>query len=556
MTSSLRTTNLGKLRQQAFDVLIVGGGINGAVAAAALTGRGVSVALIDRADFASGVSSNSSNLAWGGIKYLESHEYLLVNKLCRSRNRLMDAYPSTVKEIRFFTTIQRGFRFWPFLVFLGSVLYWFMGRCRTRPPRYLSARTIEREEPVVDTSDAAGGLEYSDCYLYDNDARFVFNFVRTSLNYGCIAANYVESLEAHRDQGTWITRARDVIGGDTFDIRSTIVVNACGPWVDMHNRKSGETTRYRHLFSKGIHLIVDRITDNRRVLTFFASDGRLFFLIPMGPKTCIGTTDTQVASPDVAVTEEDRDFVLDNVNALLDLDPPLTRADIIAERVGVRPLALRGDGGEAGEADWVQLSRKHVIEVDEENCHLSIFGGKLTDCLNVGDEVAQWVERLGVELPIPDHRWYGEPDLRLREEFMLQARLMGLDALTDPSSSEPLSERFWRRYGASAFSLLERIREDSSCADLLIEKAEYTRCEIELAAHREMIVRLEDFMRRRSKIEQVLRREDIERSPGLREACRILFGEEAEQRLREYLGGTAEEAGWQGAPCAVEGFAQ
>ena len=174
-------------------MLIVGGGINGAVAAASLAGRGVRVALIDRGDFASGVSSNSSNLAWGGIKYLESHEYLLVNKLCKSRNKLMRAYPSTVKEIRFFTTIQKGFRFWPFLSFWVAVVYWVMGRFVTRAPRYITAGAIEAAEPVVNTSNAAGGLEYSDCYLYDNDARFVFNFIRKSLNYGCIAANYVES---------------------------------------------------------------------------------------------------------------------------------------------------------------------------------------------------------------------------------------------------------------------------------------------------------------------------------------------------------------------------
>ena len=120
MAVSLRGSNLEKLTEQVYDVLIVGGGINGAVAAAALAGRGVKVALIEKEDFASGASSNSSNLAWGGIKYLESHEYLLVNKLCRSRNELMRAYPSTVKEIRFFTTIQRGFRFWSFFVFLGA----------------------------------------------------------------------------------------------------------------------------------------------------------------------------------------------------------------------------------------------------------------------------------------------------------------------------------------------------------------------------------------------------------------------------------------------------
>jgi alpha-glycerophosphate oxidase/glycerol-3-phosphate dehydrogenase len=534
MATSLRNSNVEKLGEDVFDVLIVGGGINGAVAAASLAARGVRVALIDRGDYASGVSSHSSNLAWGGIKYLESHEYLLVNKLCKSRNRLMRAYPSTVKEIRFFTTIQKGFRYWPFFVFLGSMLYWLMGRCVTRAPRYISARAIEAAEPVVNTANAAGGLEYSDCYLYDNDARFVFNFIRKSLNYGCIAANYVASLGANREGDTWVTRARDEISGKNFDIRSRIVINACGPYVDAQNGMSGERTQYHHLFSKGVHLIVDRVTDNQRVLTFFASDGRLFFLIPMGPKTCIGTTDTQVEDPEVGVTDEDRDFVLENVNALLDLERPLSRADIIAERVAVRPLAIQGEGGEA---DWVQLSRKHVIEVNEATCHMSIFGGKLTDCLNVGDEVADWVAKLGIAVPQPDNTWFGEPGKELRDEFMLQARLMDLDELTDPSSSEPLSERFWRRYGESAFGLLERIREDESCVALLIENAEYTRCEIELAARREMIVTLEDFMRRRSKIEQVVRREDLANAPGLREACSILFADEAEMRLQEYLEG-------------------
>ena len=104
--SHLRKNNIEKLPHGIFDVLIIGGGINGAVSAAALAAKGVKVALIDKGDFAGFTSSNSSNLAWGGIKYLESHEYGLVNKLCKSRNHLMRSYPSTVKEIRFFTSIQ------------------------------------------------------------------------------------------------------------------------------------------------------------------------------------------------------------------------------------------------------------------------------------------------------------------------------------------------------------------------------------------------------------------------------------------------------------------
>ena len=102
-------------------MLILGGGINGAVSAASLAAKGVKVALIDKGDFAGFTSSNSSNLAWGGIKYLESYEYLLVNKLCKSRNHLMRSYPSTVKEVRFLTSIQKGFRFPPFFIYMGTV---------------------------------------------------------------------------------------------------------------------------------------------------------------------------------------------------------------------------------------------------------------------------------------------------------------------------------------------------------------------------------------------------------------------------------------------------
>lgn len=528
----LRQTNIEKLSEETFDVLIVGGGINGAVSASALAGKGVKVALIEREDFASHTSSNSSNLAWGGIKYLETLEFLLVNKLCKSRNHLMRSYPSTVQEIRFFTTIQKGFRLPVSFVFLGTLFYWMIGRFFTQPPRFLTKSNIESLEPVINTRNAKGGFEYSDCYLYDNDARFVFNFIRTSLNYGCVAANYVESCAAKFENGLWQVSAKDLISGKTIPIKAKVLVNACGPYVDQHNVLTQQQTEHHHVFSKGIHLIIDQVTANKRVLTFFASDGRLFFIIPMGRKTCIGTTDTQVEQPEAQVSEQDRQFVLDNINSLLNLPRPITTKDIIAERCGVRPLAVQGKGGKA---DWVKLSRKHAIDADYQHMHLSIFGGKLTDCLNVGEEVVKCVQDMGIDIPYPKHRWYGEPSDDLKKEYQHQARLMDLDSLTDPISSEPLSVRFWRRYGAEAFGLLERIRANPANADLLIENAEYTRCEIEQAARREVIVKLEDFLRRRSKISQVVRTEELKQSPGLKEACKILFGDQAEEKYAEYF---------------------
>lgn len=528
----LRQSNIEKLSRGTFDVLIVGGGINGAVSAAALAGRGVRTALIDARDFAGLTSMQSSNLAWGGIKYLESHDYALVRELCKSRNRLMRHYPSIVQEIRFLTTISRGFRFHPVILWLGTWLYWLIGDCYTRVPRLLSRKDIEREEGIIDTRDCGGGIEYSDAYLHDNDARFTFNFVRSAMTSGCIAANYVESLGGRTIDGVWTLRARDVIDNAQFAIRAKVLINAAGPLVDAHNRLTGQTTEHHHVFSKGIHLLVDRITPRRRVLALFADDGRLFFAIPMGLKTCVGTTDTRVDDPIVHISDDDVEFVLDNINKRLKLDQPLSRRDVVAHRCGVRPLAVKTET--AGSRDFLQLSRKHALEVNLRDAHVSIFGGKLTDCINVGNEVCGTVAKMGIRLPHPGYKWYGEPPNAMKQEFLHRARLMDLDAYTPPTSTEPLSTRLWRRYGLGALGMLESIRADPRQAELLIGGTEYIRCELHQAAHREMITKLEDFLRRRSKIALVVRKQDILRSPGLLEACSILFGEQATAKLDEY----------------------
>ena len=272
------------------------------------------------------------------------------------------------------------------------------------------------------------------------------------------------------------------------------------------------------------------------IRTHDPDDGRPFFVVPMGTRTCIGTTDTRVDDPVSHVTDEDRRFVLDNINKRLRLDKPLTVEDVIAERCGVRPLAVpKENGGGKKAGDWTQMSRKHVVDVDSTSRHVSIFGGKLTDCLNVGEEIAAAVASLGVALQYPEARWYGEPPDETRTEFFHQARLMDLDGMTSPRSSEKLTSRLWRRYGAEALGLLEDIRADPSMADVLIDNAEYLRCEIAQAARHEMIVKLDDFLRRRSKIALVVHKDVIRRSSGLLEACKILFGDEADARIEEYF---------------------
>lgn len=540
----LRTASLDRLHGGSFDVLVVGGGINGAVSAAVLAGRGANVALIDRGDFGAFTSQASSNLVWGGFKYLESYELLLVRKLCVSRNRLIDAYPDNIRPIPFMAALDHGSPFPPWLAALGSAAYWAIGSFKTHRPRPVDAATIEAEEPVVDTTNVRGGIEYYDAYLKDNDSRFVFSFIRSAMDVGATAANYVELVSAERTETGWTATLRDVDGGgEPFTCDARMIVNATGPFIDGLNEDLGLETAHRIVYSKGVHLIVPQLTPNERVLAFFDDTQRLFYVIPMGRRSVIGTTDTRVDDPHTTVTDEDRRFLLEQINARLDLTAPLTTDDIIADRSGVRPLVVTHGGGDQTDVDWTKLSRKHEIEVDTNRRVVSIFGGKLTDCLNVGEEVADAVEQLGLPLEPDTHTWYGEPAPATRAAFFRQARLMKLDDLRDKPDVEPLSDRLWRRYGRRAFEMLDEIRSDRSMGEDIMENADYLRVELHVAAGTEMITKLEDFLRRRSKITQVIHEDTVRNSAGVREVAEILFGDRAEDRLVEYFGEVPIAAG-------------
>lgn len=536
-STALRDKNLDRLPAEPWDAVVVGAGINGAVTASVLAASGAKVALVDRGDFASLTSQESSNLVWGGIKYLENFEFGLVWKLCRSRNRLLRSYPQNVREIRFYAALEdraRGFLRTRPMLYAGTWLYWLMGGCATRRPRWLTQKSIAAEEPCVDASMVKGGIEYSDAYLLDNDARFVFSFVRSALDHGAAVANYVEVDDCRRDdEGLWITQATDRVSGRSLTMRSRVLVNAAGPYVDAINAEIGVKTSVRHVFSKGIHLVVERLTPHEHVLTFFDDTDRMFFVIPMGNRSVVGTTDTRVDQPDATITDEDRDLVLHNINRRLAREP-LGPADIIGERCGVRPLVVDQGGGDENE-EWLNLSRKHVIEVDHDKRCISIYGGKMTDCLNVGEEVADAVAGLGVSLHDPGDTWYGEPPKRLRAQFAAEAQRLGLDELATQSGYERLSHRLWRRYGTAAFSMLPEIGRHPKLAEPVSAGTEYRVCELQHSARNEMVVTLEDFLRRRSKIGLVIRREVLEAAQGMREGCRLLFGDDAQARFEEYF---------------------
>ncbi len=318
-----------------------------------------------------------------------------MRKLCLVRNQLIRAFPSTVQEIRFFVAHEKSFRHGLWKLLAGGWLYWFMGNCFTKRPRLLTRAQMNREEPIVDTSLLDGGFEYSDAYLHDNDARFVWLFIRAALDHGCAGANYVESLASAREQDGWRVQARDSSrGGRSRSAqRPSSMPAALMPTSRTRGRTSilPTSTSYPRVsiyWSK-------RLTPHKRVLTFFADDGRLFFVIPMGPCTCIGTTDTK-GTPRLQVTPEDRRFVLDNINKRLKL---ARRSGEGHHRRALRRAAAGGGRALRRRKGLDAALAQARVETDPNAKHLTIFGGKLTDCLNVGEEVCAIVSKLGIPIP-------------------------------------------------------------------------------------------------------------------------------------------------------------
>ena len=512
-TEKRREKKISEFNNVHFDTLVIGGGINGAVASLALSSHNVNVGLLEKNDFASGVSQESSNLVWGGFKYLESYEVKLVAELCHSRNRLARAYPSRLAEKRFLASLDASSPFSPWFASLGANVYWSIGQFATKRPRYRSPRTINRLEPSVNVDSLVGGIEYSDHLLLDNDSRFVIQMIVDAIERGAAASNYMTVTEAERVSKRWHLKVRDEILQKEFETSSDVLINTAGPEVNEICDMTDTKTASQLVFSKGVHLVVPKITDSGRILAFFDETQRLFYVIPMGECSVIGTTDERVKEHKVSVNETDIEFLLSEANRKLSLSRPLSREDIIAERVGVRPLVIP-KGGVDKDRDWTELSRKHVVETNRKDRMVSVLGGKLSDCLNVGEEVIDALEHLGYKTKKPATRWYGEPSSAERSIFFHSAeKIIGE---TDST------KKIWRRHGSRAFEVLNKIELKPHTAKNLSESIDYCPAEISTMKDSELIFYTEDFMRRRTLLAQTVPQNDLTSDPGFQNLIECL----------------------------------
>lgn len=472
------------------DAVVIGGGINGAVSTAALAAHGVKVALIEANDFAGMTSQESSNMIWGGIKYLQDYEFSLVWSLCRSRNELLQKYPNRVQEIPFFAVIGPTTPFSKFLGYLGSIAYWFFGKFKTDRPKKFNNQAIKELNPKLNLNSVKGAIQYNDAILLDNDARFVYEFVKTASTLGAKVLNYANVIDAKPTLTGWAVTVEDKLTKNKIEIKSKALINATGPYARTISDKLNIPTENRIVISKGVHLIVPKIETNNKVYSFFDDKGRLFYVLPMHDRTVIGTTDTPAADASVTVTDEDRDFLLSQVNRCLNLAAPITKSDIIAERCGVRPLVVT-NAATLDKIDWISLSRKHVVELNQQLKSISIFGGKLTDCINVGHEVVDHIKKLGISIKDPAS-WIGEASPNIPEDFINEVSKF------HPDYTNAIASELWRRHGEQSRLILDIWQEDIASAELAFPGLYFTFGELSYIAKNEHVVNADDLLRRRT----------------------------------------------------------
>ena len=368
-----RASALAELSSRVFDCLVIGGGITGAGIAREAAMRGLSVALIDKGDFASGTSSRSSRLIHGGVRYLEYGHLRLVFEASAERRRLLRLAPHLVRPLAFTWPIYDGQRIPLWKINAGLTLYDALALFRNvGRHQLLNPGGIEAREPALRTRLLNGGVRYFDAAT--DDAQLTLANVVDAAARGAVVANHVVFAGVERDAGdVRIARVWDALSSDRFTVRARMFVNATGPWSDNVRQLEGGRGGARVQGSKGAHIAVgrERIGNHDAVVMLHPRDGRVLFALPNGTQAIIGTTDTFTsASPDeVRANSADVEYLLEAANWFFP-EAKLGRADVVAAWAGIRPLVpTSGSEGSASREHSIKRSRRGSV---------TITGGKLT----------------------------------------------------------------------------------------------------------------------------------------------------------------------------------
>jgi len=455
---------------ESFDVLVVGGGINGAGIARDVAGRGLSVCLCERDDLAAHTSSASTKLIHGGLRYLEQFEFALVGKALAEREVLLKAAPHIIWPLRFVLPHQSYLRpAW--MIRLGLFLYDHLGRGRRTLPgsRRVSLRKHVAGQPLRDEFHT--GFVYSDAWV--QDARLVVLNAMDAAKRGATILPHTRCTSAVRDADGWTAQLVSD-DGSTRTIRAKALVNATGPWAVQfldHVANVGHDHALRLV--KGSHIVVPRLFEHHYAYIFQEPDRRIVFAIPYEHDfTLIGTTDGEYTGDPSSPHIDDAEtrYLCDAVNRYF--KQAITPADVVWNYSGVRPLV------DDQENNASEVTRDYLLELDTHDAPLlNVFGGKLTTFRILAEEA---VDRLAPSLHTRSGAWtvHGHP-LPGGERADIEMFLHELQ-IDHPWLPPTLAWRLAHAYGTRSLDILgdaESMQDLGTCfgADLYAAEVDYLR---------------------------------------------------------------------------------
>lgn len=480
-----RAEGIQRLADEAFDVLVVGGGITGTGVALDAATRGLRTALVDKGDLASGTSSKSSKLVHGGIRYLQQKEIGLVYEALAERQILRKTAPHLVRVLPFLLPVFTKDGLLPRRLarLLGTTMWMYdltgglrIGKVHKR----VSKEEALRYMPTLPADNIAASYIYYDAQA--DDARLTLTVAKTAAAYGAAIVNYATLVGLSKDPAGKISGALVRVDGDEIEIRARTIVNATGVWSDDIRALDdvAHTTTIRP--AKGIHITVpwSLVRNEIAVVIPVPKDRRSVFVVPWGGEggphrfTYIGTTDTDYDGPvdNPQITADDVEYLLRAINSAS--TSKITEADILGTWAGLRPLVAGAKSERTAD-----LSRRHAVHTSPGGV-VTVNGGKLTTYRRMAaDAVDEVVEVLG-------------RGGRSRTKRIVLHGADGWDASDIPKN---LAER----YGADGRVVAALEQSDPELARALIEQLPYSRAEVVYAARAEMACTIDDVLSRRTR---------------------------------------------------------
>jgi len=478
-----------------FDIVVIGGGINGAGTAADAAGRGLNVLLCEQNDLASATSSNSSKLIHGGLRYLEHYEFRLVKEALAEREVLIKNAPHIIKPLTFRLPHQRHLRpSW--MIRAGLFLYDNLAKRVTLP----SSKGIKFLEDSALVPTIKKGFEYSDGWV--DDARLVVLNAVSAKENGATVLTRTKCIHAMRDNGLWLVTLQNVLTGKETTVKTKAIVNASGPWVaklfeDALPIKSPKNVR----LVKGSHIVVPRIHEEKQAYMLQNADQRIVFVIPFEDEfSLIGTTDIEHKGDpsDVKISDEEISYLINITNEYF--NNKISREDIITTYSGVRPLL-------DDESDSAQtVTRDYTLELSDivdQTPILSIFGGKITTYRKLSESAVNKLSQYFSEIGPTWTKFKALPGGDFDNKNNLQNELQ----IKYPWLSTTLITRYVRSYGTYTDKLLNNVTDYEQLGTCFGK--DLFAAEINYLIENEWALTVEDVIWRRTKRGLYLNTEEV-----------------------------------------------